>query len=136
VRALVQSGWANLDATDGDDILTIGAAPHSWLLPRTAAVVHHGGAGTTAAGLRAGIPAVTTPIYADQPLWGGRLAALGVGPAPVPFTRLNAERLGEAIREVVSRPSYRDRAAALGRVLATEDGAAPVVAAVDRLAAG
>ena len=136
VRALVQSGWANLDATAGDDILTIGAAPHSWLLPRTAAVVHHGGAGTTAAGLRAGIPAVTTPIYADQPLWGGRLAALGVGPAPVPFTRLNAERLGEAIREVVSRPSYRDRAAALGRVLATEDGAAPVVAAVDRLAAG
>lgn len=133
VRAVVQAGWAELDVTT-DDVLTIGPAPHSWLMPRAAAVVHHGGAGTTAAGLRAGVPAVTTPIYADQPLWGRRLTELGVGPPPVPFRRLTAERLGDALRQAVSRPDHAARAGDLARLLATEDGAAPVVAAVDRLA--
>lgn len=134
VRAVVQSGWAGIEIAGQDDILTIGAAPHTWLMTKVAAVVHHGGAGTTAAGLRAGVPTVTTPIYADQPLWGRRVAELGVGPAPVPFRKLNADRLGEAIRAAVTDRGFVERAAALARVIAAEDGAAPVVAAVDRLA--
>jgi UDP:flavonoid glycosyltransferase YjiC (YdhE family) len=133
VRAVVQAGAARLDLSGSDDLLTIGSVPHGWLMARSAAVVHHAGAGTTAAGLRAGIPAVTTPIYADQPMWGRRLSDLGLGPRPIPFTRQTAERLGAAIRDAVTHPRYRDRAQELAARIATEDGAAPVLAAVDRL---
>lgn len=132
VRAVVQAGWAGLDL-DGADVLTVGEVPHSWLMPRVAAVVHHGGAGTTAAGLRAGVPTVTTPIYADQPLWGRRVAELGLGPPPVPFRRLTAERLSAAVRAALADPRYRARAQSLAGVLAAEDGAAEVVSAVGRL---
>ncbi|MFG1610796.1 glycosyltransferase [Actinoplanes sp. NPDC049265] len=76
VRAVVQAGWADLNLS-GDDILTIGEAPHDWLFPRMAAVVHHAGAGTTAAALRAGVPAVPVPVLADQPFWAARVHALG-----------------------------------------------------------
>jgi hypothetical protein len=68
VRAVVQSGWADLGPV-GDDILVVGDLPHEWLFPRTAAVVHHAGAGTTAAGLRAGVPTVAVPALVDQPSW-------------------------------------------------------------------
>ncbi|MFD0652644.1 glycosyltransferase [Streptomyces malaysiensis] len=86
VRAVVQAGWAGLTAS-GDDILTVGDLPHDWLFPRTAAVVHHAGAGTTAAGLRAGVPAVAVPAMADQPFWAARLHRLGVAPGHCRSTR-------------------------------------------------
>ncbi|MGQ7754229.1 glycosyltransferase [Streptomyces sp. WC2508] len=79
VRAVVQAGWAGLSAVS-DDVLAIGDLPHDWLCPRTAAVVHHAGAGTTAAGLRAGVPAVPVPVMADQPFWAARLHRFGVAP--------------------------------------------------------
>lgn len=67
---IVQSGWAGLDGGEADDrILTIGEVPHEWLFPHMAALVHHCGAGTTAAGLRAGVPTVGLPVLADQPFW-------------------------------------------------------------------
>jgi UDP:flavonoid glycosyltransferase YjiC (YdhE family) len=101
--------------------------PHDWLLPRTAAVIHHGGAGTTAAGIRAGIPSILIPIGADQRLWAYRVETLGVGPRPIPRTRLTAERLANAITEAVTDQGMRQRAAALGEKIRAEDGVTEAV---------
>ena len=79
MRAVVQAGWTGLTGT-GDRILPVGDLPHDWVFPRVAAVVHHAGAGTTGAGLRAGVPAVPVPVLADQPFWACRLHRLGRGP--------------------------------------------------------
>jgi UDP:flavonoid glycosyltransferase YjiC (YdhE family) len=100
----------------------IDSIPHSWLFPRVAAVVHHGGAGTTAAGLRAGVPAVIVPFFGDQPFWGQRIAELGVGPKPVPRKKLTVERLAEAIQTAVIDDGMRQRAADLGSKIRAEDG--------------
>ena len=133
VRAVVQAGWAGLDPL-GDDILPSGDVPHDWLFPRTAAVVHHAGAGTTGAGLRAGVPAVAVPVLLDQPFWATRLHRLGVAPAPLPQRALTADALAGAIRACLDEPGYRRRAAALAGRLRAEDGAAAVLAVVDGLA--
>jgi len=101
-----------------------------------AAVVHHAGAGTAAAGLRAGDPAVTVPVLGDQPFWAARLAALGAGPPPIPRSRLSTAALAAAIRGAVAHPSYRTRAQALSRRMASEDGAAPAVSMLARLGGG
>jgi UDP:flavonoid glycosyltransferase YjiC (YdhE family) len=130
VRAVVQTGWAGLDTPD-EDLLAIGDVPHEWLFPRVAAVVHHGGAGTTGAGLRAGRPTVITPVYADQPLWGARIHALGAGPAPLPLRHLTATALATAIRSATHEQRYRDAATALAGRIAAEDSIAPVVAALN-----
>nr|WP_221375174.1 glycosyltransferase [Actinoplanes polyasparticus] len=131
-RAVVQSGWAGLGPI-GDDLLVVGDLPHDWLFPRTAAVVHHAGAGTTGAGLRAGVPAVAVPVLLDQPFWAGRLHDLGVAPPPLLMAELTAETLGDALRSSLTQPSCRDRAAILARQLATEDGAEAVLQFVERL---
>lgn len=106
------------------NILTVADIPHAWLFPRTAAVVHHGGAGTTAAGLRAGVPTVVCPFFGDQPYWGERVAALGAGPAPLPVKRLTADALAGALREATGSAAIRSAAASVGRRLAEEDGVA------------
>ncbi|MFH8403561.1 glycosyltransferase [Streptomyces sp. NPDC018019] len=136
VRGVVQSGWAGLDGpATGDDILTVGEVPHALLFPRTAAVVHHAGAGTTAAALRAGVPAVPVPVTADQPFWAARLAAVGAGTDAVPFRALMAEgaadRLAEAIGRAVREPSCRAAARAIARRMDAEDGAGEVLQAVE-----
>lgn len=135
VRAVLQAGWAELSGY-GDDVLTVGDVPHDWLFPRTAAVVHHAGAGTTAAGLRAGVPAVAVPVMADQPFWAARLHGLGVAPRPVPFQDLTAEALGAAITACLTEPSHRRRATELARGIAAEDGAAAVLAHIGSTVAG
>ncbi|MCO8276939.1 glycosyltransferase [Actinoplanes sp. TRM 88003] len=132
VRAVVSAGWAGLE-TSGDDALTISEVPHEWLFPRMAAVVHHAGAGTTAAGLRAGVPAVPVPLMVDQPFWAQHLVRLGVAPTTIPFRRLTATRLGAAIRTAVEDPSYRQRAGEMAAILSAEDGAAGVLHALDNL---
>jgi sterol 3beta-glucosyltransferase len=123
-RGVLLSGWAGLGTGRGlpDYAFSADSLPHSWLFPRMAAVVHHGGAGTTGAGLRSGVPSILTPLAADQPSWARRVHALGVGPAPLPFPTLTAERLGRAIHEAVTDPVMRQRAAALGRQIQAEDG--------------
>ncbi|HEU5267723.1 MAG TPA: nucleotide disphospho-sugar-binding domain-containing protein [Jatrophihabitans sp.] len=131
IRAVVQSGWAEL-APAGDDILPIGDLPHDWLFPRMAAVVHHAGAGTTGAGLRAGVPAVPVPVAVDQPFWAARLHRLGVAPHPIPLTDLTANALAGALRSCIDEPAYRRRAAELGRRIRAEDGPADVLAVVAR----
>ncbi|MFF9345209.1 MULTISPECIES: glycosyltransferase [unclassified Streptomyces] len=132
VRGIVQQGWAGL-AARGDDILTVGEVPHSPLFPRTAAVVHHAGAGTTAAVLRAGVPTVPVPVQFDAAFWASRLTALGTAPRAVPLRRLTSETLAEALRRATGDPSHRVRARALADRLAREDGVAPVLAALARL---
>lgn len=133
-RALLQSGWSGLRKSDlPDTVLMVDSIPHSWLFPRVAAVVHHGGAGTTAAGLRAGIPTIVIPFFGDQPFWGQRVAALGVGTAPIPRKELTAERLAEAIHKAVSDRTMRQRAANLGAKIQAEDGVANAVAVVQEL---
>jgi len=127
VRTVVQSGWAGLDVSSSD-VLTIGEAPHDWLFPRMAAVVHHAGAGTTAAGLRAGVPAVPVPVLADQPFWAGRLHRLGAAAAPIPLSRLTAGNLAAALKDVTTNPHRAARAQALSARLRSEDGATRILA--------
>ncbi|WP_381558530.1 glycosyltransferase [Streptomyces eurythermus] len=133
LRGILQSGAARL-AADGDDLFTVGEVPHALLFPRLAAVVHHAGAGTTAAALRAAVPSVAVPTAADQPFWAARLAAIGAAPAPVPLRALTAERLAAALTLVTSRQTYTAAAARAARHMAREDGADRVRAAVERVA--
>ncbi|GAA2716738.1 MULTISPECIES: glycosyltransferase [Streptomyces] len=133
LRGILQNGSAGLAAT-GDDLLTVGDLPHALLFPRVAAVVHHAGAGTSAAALRAGVPAVPVPVAADQPFWAGRLAALGAATAPIPFKELTAQRLGDALRDAVRDGTYARAAATAARHMAGEDAAARTLQAVERLA--
>ncbi|MGY0067254.1 glycosyltransferase [Streptomyces sp. QTS137] len=135
VRAVVQAGWAELGGR-GADVLVVGDLPHDWLFPRTAAVVHHAGAGTTAAGLRAGVPALPVPVMADQPFWASRLYRLGVAPRPLPFQDLTVEALGAGITACLSDPAHRRRAAELAHGIAAEDGAAAVLAHIGSGRAG
>ena len=122
-RAILLSGWGGLQkANIPDSIFMIDAIPHSWLFPRVSAVVHHGGASTTAAGLKAGVPSVIIPFFGDQPFWGQRIADLGVGSKPIPRKQLTAERLANAIQEVVTNEGIRQRAAKLGKQIQTENG--------------
>ncbi|AVT35324.1 glycosyltransferase [Plantactinospora sp. BB1] len=137
VRGVLQgmrdAGTARVEDRDGD-LITVGDVPHDWLFPQMAALVHHAGCGTTGAGLRAGVPAVPVPVFADQPFWAARLTALGVGPTVLPFRRLDEAGLATAIRAAVAEPGLRRRAEALADLMAAEDGAGAVVAVVDRLA--
>ncbi|MGO8948060.1 MAG: glycosyltransferase [Ktedonobacterales bacterium] len=123
-RGVLLSGWAGLGKGLPLPEFVFGAdsLPHSWLFPRMAAVVHHGGAGTMGAALQSGIPSVITPVAADQPSWARQVHALGAAPAPIPFQSLTAERLAAAIREAVINPTMRQRATELGKRIQAEDG--------------
>jgi UDP:flavonoid glycosyltransferase YjiC (YdhE family) len=134
-RGILLSGWSGLHQIETPDtVYMIHSIPHAWLFPRVAAVVHHGGAGTTAAGLRAGVPSIIVPFFGDQPFWGQRVAQLGVGPAPIPRKKLTAERLAQAIHQAVSDQGMRQRAALLGQQIREEDGIARAVAVVQQIA--
>lgn len=132
-RGLLATGWGGLAETElPDTVFAIQEAPHDWLLPRVAAVVHHGGAGTTAAGLRAGKPSLICPFMGDQFFWGQRVAAAGAGPQPVPQKQLTAERLAVAIKTAVSDPAMQRRAADLGAAIRAEDGVGRAVGIINR----
>jgi sterol 3beta-glucosyltransferase len=124
-RGVLLAGWEGLRAERlPNSVYLAGSVPHSWLFPRMAAVVHHGGAGTTAAGLRAGVPSVVVPFFGDQGFWGRKVADLRVGPWPVPRKQLTAERLAAAIRRATSDEGMSRRAASLGQKIRAEDGTA------------
>ncbi len=131
-RGILLTGWGGLTSADlPETVYQLDAIPHDWLFPQMAAVVHHGGIGTTAAGLRAGVPSILTPFFADQPLWGSIVYRLGVGPKPIPNARLTADKLARAIEQAVSDPGMRVRAAALGAKLRSEDGTGVAVRAFE-----
>ncbi len=129
VRGIVQGD----PATSDEHVLAVRDVPHTWLFPRMAAVVHHGGAGTTAAGLRAGVPTVVCPFFGDQPYWGERVAALGAGPRPLPFRAMTVPRLAAKVRCAVQDPDVADRADDLGRRIRAEDGVARAREVIDTL---
>jgi sterol 3beta-glucosyltransferase len=135
LRGILQSGSAQL-AADEDDVLTVGAIRHALLFPRLAAVVHHGGAGTSAAALRAGIPAVPVPVTADQPFWARRLATVGAATDPIPFGSLTDERLADCLRQVVKQQSHSRAAARAAQHMATENGAQQTLKAIQHLTEG
>ena len=133
-RAILLTGWGGMSASDlPDHVYAVGSIPHTWLFPRMAAVVHHGGAGTTAAGLRAGVPSILIPFFADQHFWADRVRRLGVGPAPISRSRLTPAALASAMLRAVTDTTMQARAAALGRQIQAEDGAYHAAAIVDTL---
>ncbi len=132
-RAVLLAGWGGLKKENlPETVMMIGSTPHSWLFPKMAAVVHHGGAGTTAAGLAAGIPSILTPFFGDQPFWGQRVAALGVGPRPIPRRRLSVENLAQAIGCAVSDTVMQKNAARLGERIRAENGIARAVEVIEQ----
>ena len=133
-RAVILTGWAGLGADDvPQNIHILKYAPHSWLFPRMAAVVHHGGAGTTASGFRAGVPTTIVPHNGDQPYWGRRVVELGVGTAPIPRKKLTADKLAAAIAEATTNQAMQQRASELGKKIETEDGVSEAVKAIQNI---
>jgi sterol 3beta-glucosyltransferase len=127
-RGVLLGGWAELsDLELPDTIFQIDAVPHDWLFPRMAAVVHHGGSGTTAAGLRAGVPSILVPFFGDQPYWGRRVHTLGVGPRPIQRKSLTVPKLADAITHAVEDESMQQNAVALGKCIRAEDGVGSAV---------
>jgi UDP:flavonoid glycosyltransferase YjiC (YdhE family) len=134
-RAVIAAGWAGLRARlPGDDIFVVDELPHDWLFPRVAAVVHHGGAGTTAAAARAGVPSVPVPFMVDQFFWAWRLKQLGLAPAAIPHRKLTAGALAAALRQALDDREMRRRASELGAHIRAEDGVARAVDKIERVA--
>jgi UDP:flavonoid glycosyltransferase YjiC (YdhE family) len=132
-RAVLLTGWGGLRPPElPPSMMTIDWAPLNWLFSRMTAVVHHGGAGTTAEGLRAGVPTVVVPFFYDQFFWGRRVFELGVGPRPIPRKRLDADTLAAAIGVATTDTGMRRRARALGERIRAENGVARAVAAFER----
>jgi sterol 3beta-glucosyltransferase len=131
---VLSSGWGGLKKENlPETVFMVGSIPHAWLFPKLAAVVHHGGAGTTSAGLCAGIPEVITPFFGDQPFWGQQVFKLGVGPKPVPRKQLTSQRLAEAIIVAVSDPLMRSKAAVLGECIRAENGIGRAVELIEQM---
>ena len=122
-RGVLASGWGGL-STQGlpDTIFPIREIPHSWLFPRMAALVHHGGMGTTAAGLRAGIPAVIVPLGGDQPFWADRLLRLGVGVRSAGYFKVTSRQLAADVRRVMNDTAMRSKTIELGEKIRAERG--------------
>jgi sterol 3beta-glucosyltransferase len=121
-RGVLATGWGGLEADENNpNLFFLDSVPHEWLFPRCAAVVHHGGAGTTHAGLRWGCPTVICAAGMDQPFWGHRIAKLGAGPKPLKLKSMTADKLASAI-SVALEPAALSRAKALGEAISCEDG--------------
>ncbi|MCU0465562.1 MAG: glycosyltransferase [Anaerolineae bacterium] len=132
-RAVVMTGWSGLNVEDvPPHLCLIDNAPHDWLFQRVGAVVHHGGAGTTAAGLRWGKPTFIIPHLGDQVYWGRRVRDLGVGPKAVNRIDLKQTDLTQAVRRLTSDLEMAQRAAVLGEAIRSEDGVSTGVAAIER----
>ena len=122
-RGVLATGWGGLSRANlPANLFILDTVPHAWLFPRMAAVVHHGGSGTTGAGLRAGVPSVLVPHMGDQPFWAKRVTELGVGPQSIPRRKLTAERLAAAITRAVTDQDMQTRTIALGERVRAEDG--------------
>lgn len=121
-RAVLSTGWGGVEVPHSPNVYVAGFVPHDWLFDHVRAVVHHGGAGTLAAGIVAGLPTLVIPFGGDQPFWGERVRKLGIGPSPIPRERLSARRLSKAIVQLVTEKRYQVAAKELSIRLCTEDG--------------
>lgn len=135
-RAILALGWGGMDLREFDlpeTMLSIDAVPHDWLFPQVSAVIHHGGCGTTAAGLRAGRRTIICPFFGDQPFWGRVVHELGVGPQPIPQRKLTSERLAQAISQTMDDREMEGRADQLGKQIRSESGVQNAVRFIDEL---
>ncbi len=131
-RGIIASGWGGLAPKDlPETIFSIDQVPHHWLFSRVSAVIHHGGAGSTAAGLRAGRPTLIIPFFGDQPFWGQRIFEIGVGPKPIPRKKLTVKKLSDAIGELVNTPSIAQRALQVGEAIRSEDGVSRAIEIIE-----
>lgn len=129
LRAIIQGWDAVMNELDlPAQLLHVGPVPHTYLLPRASCFVHHGGFGSTAAALQAGIPAVVIPHIIDQFIWGNRIYELGVGPKPIPRSRLRTEVLAAAFEEIAASRGMKEKSANLGRLIRSESGLENAVA--------
>ncbi|XP_030933490.1 sterol 3-beta-glucosyltransferase UGT80A2 isoform X1 [Quercus lobata] len=129
-RGIINKGWGGLGdlAEPKDSIYLLDNCPHDWLFLQCKAVVHHGGAGTTAAGLRAACPTTIVPFFGDQPFWGDRVNARGVGPPPIPIDEFTLPKLVDAINFMLD-PKVKERAVELAKAMENEDGVTGAVKA-------
>lgn len=126
-RAILATGWGGLakeHLPDGlsDRVFLLEKAPHSWLFPQCAAIVHHGGAGTTHEAVRWGKPSLVCPVFGDQPFWGARVYAAGAGPAPIPQKKLAPDTLALALK-ALETPAFEAGARHTAEIMAQEPGA-------------
>lgn len=134
VRAVISLGWGGKDMhlKSNHRVYFADYVPHDWLFPRVKAVVHHGGAGTTAAGLRYGKPTLVVPFGGDQPFWGNRVNAIGCGPKPISRDMMTVQRLTKGLIDLTTRGSYRVAAEEMGERLRTETGTKNAADIVER----
>ncbi|KAI2881618.1 CAZyme family GT1 [Aspergillus niger] len=131
VRAIISRGWSKLGGVPSSNTYYIDDCPHEWLFRHVAAVVHHGGAGTTACGLANGRPTTIVPFFGDQPFWGSMVARSGAGPRPIPYASLNAENLAEVIAFSL-RPTTAESARGIALKMQHESGVAAAVRSFHR----
>ena len=133
-RGILHAGWGGLgNQSLPDNVYKIEYAPYSWLFPRMAMVIHHGGSGTTGDGLRAGVPTCAVPFLFDQHFWGERIAALGVGPNPIRHRDLGVERLKQTIQLGTANAQMRNRAADLGKKIRAEEGVKNALEVIEKI---
>ncbi len=136
LRGIIATGWGGLNPEAlPASIFKIESVPHDWLFDRVSAVVHHGGAGTTAAGLKAGKPTLICPFLGDQPFWGERIHALGAGPKPIPQKKLTEKRLVHAITALTQTPGMQAAATGLKATLTQEDGIQTAIDCIEKMVA-
>nr|XP_043638337.1 sterol 3-beta-glucosyltransferase UGT80A2-like [Erigeron canadensis] len=122
-RGIINKGWGGLGnlAESKDHIYSLDNVPHDWLFLQCASVVHHGGAGTTAEGLKAACPTTVISFFGDQPFWGERIHARGVGPPPIPVDEFTLPKLIDAIKFMLD-PKVKERVVELAKAMENEDG--------------
>ena len=137
MKTLLVTGWGGLvpsaEHDQASDVLVRRAVPHSAVLPRVAIGIHHGGAGTTHAFVRAGTPSIIVPFLADQPWWGARLSSQGFSSKPLSRAATRPSVIAKSIKEALSKRDQVERAAA---TMAQEDGAGVALAIIERAEAG
>lgn len=129
-RGVILSGWGGVQHQTSDDVLYLESVQHDWLLPKCKLVIHHGGAGTTSAGLRAGIPNIIVPFMADQPFWGKRVNQIGAGPKPIPVKKLSVANLSRAIFEAESHLVV-EQSKRIGEKIRAENGVVNAIQVVE-----
>jgi UDP:flavonoid glycosyltransferase YjiC (YdhE family) len=131
-RGILLGGWSRLGSGDLPGfILQIDDVPHDWLFPQMVAVVHHGGAGTTAAGLRAGVPSVIVPSFGDQFFWGWRVHESGAGPKPITRNKLTVVNLASAIKQAIDNDDIKNKATLIGQQIRAENGVEIAVSMIE-----